>query len=287
MNRFDLGLTGHPLSHSISPALHEASLAATGMSGRYRLYPVPDLPAGAPELEQLIDWVRRGDLAGLNVTIPHKRNVIPLLDRLAPAAAAAGAVNTIFFNEGALIGDNTDVEGFRRDLKRVFDLAPGTALILGAGGAARAVASALLADGWRVRVVARRSAQADSLARDLPGVEAVPGLPPDEVRTAADRPALIINATPLGMAPETGDSPWPIDRRFPEGCAVYDLVYNPQETAFLRLARTQGAPAAGGMGMLVEQAALAFEIWTGRRPPVEHLREAAQIAIMAMRKEIP
>ena len=285
MKRFNLGLIGHPLAHTISPALHLAALAAAGLEGRYERYPVRPLPEGRPELERLMTALRGGELDGLNITIPHKRKVIDFLDRLSPAAKAIGAVNTISIREATLTGDNTDWEGFRRDLHRVFNLPPGAALILGAGGAARAVAYALLADGWQVRVAARRGEQAGTLARALPGIEHIPGMPPDEDLIAAVKPSLIVNATPLGMDPHLNTSPWPERLPIPSGCAVYDLVYNPRETVFLRSARTQGAPAAGGLGMLVEQAALAFEIWTGKYPPVEDLRKAAEDALLAMRKE--
>lgn len=285
MKTYTFGLIGHPLTHSLSPAIHRAALEAVGLEGSYALFPAPPFPDGTITLERLLESLRAGEIDGLNVTIPHKQTVIAFLDRLSPAAAAIGAVNTISAGEGLLTGDNTDAEGFRRDLARTLAPTPGAALILGAGGSARAIAYTLLQDGWRVAVAARRLEQAQALASELPGVAALDGLPPDEAAVNAWGPSLLVNTTPLGTIPRTGETPWPENRPLPAGCAVYDLVYNPRETALLRSARRQGLPAAGGLGMLAEQAALAFEIWTGRRPQVEKLRLAAENALLAMRSD--
>jgi shikimate dehydrogenase len=285
MKRVKFGLIGHPLAHSISPALHQEALAAVGLVGDYTLHPIPPLPKGRVPLERILSVVRTGEIDGLNVTIPHKQNVITLLDRLGPEAEATGAVNTISLIDGSLTGDNTDVQGFRRDFNRTLSLAPGAAMVLGAGGAARAVAHVLLTDGWSVSVASRRKSQAEGLARQLRGIERISGLPPRPDLVEGLRLTLIVNATPVGMSPTVDASPWPEDLPLPAGCAVYDLVYNPSKTAFLKLARRQDAPAAGGLGMLVEQAALAFEIWTGLRPPVDRLHETAARELMAMRKD--
>lgn len=279
-----LGLTGSPLGHSLSPRLHTAALAACGLAGEYALFPVPPLPEGAADLAVLIGRVRSGELRGLNVTIPHKRSVLPLLDALTPAAEAIGAVNTIYMEGNRLTGENTDAAGFWMDVKRCFDLAPAPglvppvdrsvpgerwlALLLGAGGGARAAAWALLQAGWEVRVSARQAGQAAALLREIGGdAEQVLAWPLEPAALDGWTPDLIVNATPLGMSPHSDASPWPERVPFPAGACIYDLVYNPRETLFVRRARAAGLRAETGLGMLVEQAARAFEIWTGCPPP--------------------
>jgi shikimate dehydrogenase len=287
---FSLGLTGYPLGHSLSPRLHAAAFQATGLVGEYALYPVsPDDIAG---LSDLLARLRAGRLHGLNVTIPHKQAVIPLLDELTPGARAIGAVNTLFMRDGRLLGDNTDAPGFLADLDGFLAAGSGTsvppgsttgrcALVLGAGGSARAVVYSLVHAGWRVMVAARRVEQ----AKVLLAAYLLPDLAPQGrvvEYTAAGlgalpaSPDLIVNTTPLGMFPKTRVSPWPAGLPLPHA-AVYDLVYNPRETLLSRQARAAGLPARTGLGMLVEQAALAFEIWTARRPPRAPLFAAADL----------
>ncbi len=280
MNRFyRLGLIGYPLGHSRSPALHQGFLAACGLQGEYRLYEVaPDA-----DLRPLLTDLRLHRLHGLNVTIPHKQRVLPLLDRLTPTAQAIAAVNTLWADEkGLLWGDNTDAPGFYHDLVACFGAwarRPRHALILGAGGAARAVVFALLRAGWQVTISARRAEQAQALARHLSGTgTTAPAVLPWEARGQTTA-ALIVNATPLGMAPHTETTPWPPDTPFPPLAHVYDLVYNPPETHLLRQAREAGVPAANGWGMLVAQAALAFRRWTGCTPPEPSLQDRAPCVI--------
>lgn len=275
-----LGLVGYPLGHSLSPRLHRAALQALSQRGDYRLYEVP--PEDEATVRHLLDALRQGRLHGLNVTIPHKRRAAALADALTPTAQAIGAVNTLFAREGRLWGDNTDAPGFWTDLRAQLPAAsarPGMALVLGAGGAARAVVYALLRHGWRVWVVARRPAQAQALCRDLSAATGQPhctalawGAPDQWLR---ETPALIVNTTPVGMAPHAQASPWPATLPWPPGAALYDLVYNPRPTLLVRQARAAGLPAADGLGMLIEQAALAFERWTGLRPPRQALWQAA------------
>ena len=166
---FHLGLIGYPLGHSLSPKIHAAALKACGLRGDYSLFPIhPDDKQG---LKDLLNRVRSGEITGLNVTIPHKQNVIPLLDELTPTAQAIGAVNTIYRHGEKLIGENTDAAGFLSDLKKNignWKLGIGKlALVLGAGGAARAVIYALLHDGWQVTLAARRIEQAGQLANSF------------------------------------------------------------------------------------------------------------------------
>lgn len=261
-----LGLIGWPLGHSLSPRLHAAALSAAGLQGEYRLYPVPPLPGGAIALSGLLGDLRQGRLDGLNVTIPHKQSVLPLLGELSAAARAIGAANTLYFRQGKLVGDNTDAPGFLADLARL-GFGGQNALVLGAGGSARAVCFALLGAGWQVTVTARRFEQAGSLAASLSAASAPLHALPLEPATLTRPFSLIINTTPLGMSPDVGASPWPDGVPFPTGAAVYDLVYNPAETALVRSARRAGLCAATGLGMLVEQAALSFELWTGKNVP--------------------
>ena len=259
-SRYNLGLIGYPLERSLSPQIHHAALRLSGLEGEYRLFPVAPLPEGKPDLERMIQRLRLGDMQGLNVTIPHKQNILPYLDELAPAARAVGAANTLVLENGRLTGDNTDIPGFTVDLHRQFPAASGKALVLGAGGSARAVVYALLQSGWSVVVAARRLEQA---AAFLPTAQAVLL----DVPSLADLQdvRLVVNTTPVGMFPHPDASPWPSGVPLPPGVAVYDLIYKPLETLLLRQARQAGLAAVNGLGMLVEQAALSFERWTGAR----------------------
>ena len=284
-----LGLIGWPLEHSLSPRMHNAALHALGLAGDYRPYPIQPLPDGTTALYDLLNRMRQGEINGLNVTIPHKKNVLPLLDNLTPAARAIGAVNMISIQGKILTGSNTDAPAFLADLKNVFpsifkEPEP-TALVLGAGGSARAVVYALVQAGWQVMVAARRMEQAEEL---------VSSLTLDKSGSTSSNPAritpmllgesiqaihfsLLVNTTPLGMFPNISASPWPDRMHFPIGAAVYDLVYNPPETILLRTARTAGLPNANGLGMLFEQAVVAFETWTGSPAPRVAMRKALEL----------
>lgn len=264
---FKLGLIGYPLGHSLSPKIQMAALKACDLQGDYSLFPIP--PEDTQALKDLLACVRSGEIHGLNVTIPHKQNVIPFLDELTPTAQTIGAVNTIYLQENKLIGDNTDAAGFLSDLKkslttetrRYRDL---NVLVLGAGGSARAVVYALAKHGWKVTVAARRPEQAQQLASSLSNYEL-------QITSLADLQLLtfdlLVNTTPLGMHPNTDQSPLPENWISPKNIIIYDLVYNPRETKLVRDARAKGLSATTGLGMLIEQAALSFEIWTGHNPP--------------------
>lgn len=270
-------LLGYPLGHSVSPAMHAAALGEAGLTGwEYLARPVPPR-----QLAEAAARLRAPDCAGANVTVPHKQTILPLLDGLTPVAAAIGAVNTIVKREGRLLGHNTDSAGFLADLY-AHDVALGRrpALVLGAGGAARAVVAACAGVGARVRVLARRRAQAEQLS-DLAPVELFDWTPLGFLQ-ASDGVALIANTTPLGMTGQTaGESPWLAGTPFPPDAFVYDLVYNPPETQLVLETRAKGLRAATGLGMLVEQGALAFEQWTGRAAPRAAMRRAAEQALGA------
>jgi shikimate dehydrogenase len=243
------------------------------LKGDYSLFPIaPDDHKG---LKNLLTCVRSGEITGLNVTIPHKQRVIPLLDELAPTAKAIGAVNTISMQDGCLLGDNTDAPGFLADLHRFLNTETRrhgdtkTALVLGAGGSARAVVYALINDGWEVAIASRRPEQAQELIMQLPIINSrlsIIEYPITNLNSLFSNLSLIVNTIPLGMSPNINSSPWPDVLPFPPGVAVYDLVYNPRETKLVKDARLAGLPATTSLGMLIEQAALAFEIWTGCIP---------------------
>jgi len=270
-----LGLIGYPVSHSHSPTIQNAALKACGLDGDYSLFPI--LPDDIEALKALLAIVRSGELTGLNVTIPHKQNVIPFLDELAPTAQSIGAVNIIYLREDKLIGDNTDAPGFLKDLKSNFSSFPlqPSALILGAGGSARSVVYALCNDGWQVTIAARRIEQARQLADSFTNY-------PSQIAnfTLANidlsNIALIVNTTPLGMIPNVDQSPLPENVTLAKQTKIYDLVYNPRETKLVRDTRAQGLQATTGLGMLIEQAALGFELWTGIKLPGEIFRNAVE-----------
>jgi len=285
---YSLGLTGYPLHHSLSPRIHAAALRDYGLQGDYQLYPVED----AAGLQELLNRMRQGSLHGLNVTIPHKGSILSLLDVLTPTARAISAANTIFCRDGQLVGDNTDTAGFLADLDRLgwsqSKVQSQVALVLGSGGSARAVVYALTRSGWQVTIAARRREQAQALVETIQ-VNEEDGVPTGEIKQLTaihldeaslsdldPAPGLIVNTTPLGMFPHQNTSPWPQDLVFPIGAAVYDLVYNPAETVLMRSTREGGLRVTNGLGMLVEQAALSFEIWTGMDAPREVMRQAVQ-----------
>lgn len=274
-----LGLIGYPLGHSLSPKLHTAALRYCNFQGEYSLFPIkPDDPQS---LKDLLDRIRSAEITGLNVTIPHKQTVIPLLDELTVTAERIGAVNTIYLCNKKLIGDNTDARGFLSDLKRFLNQAQSSvencksAIILGAGGSARAVVYALLNEGWEVILAARRVEQAQELSDSFTNYEI---RVTDNILSNIELSniTLIVNTTPVGMAPNIDQSPWPLHLPFPPHAAVYDLVYNPSETKLVKDARSQGLIAITGQGMLIEQAALAFELWTGKQVPREIMASAIE-----------
>jgi shikimate dehydrogenase len=269
-----LGLIGYPLGHSLSPKLHTAALQACGLEGDYSLFPIA--PDDRKSLKELLSRVRSGEIQGLNVTIPHKQNVIPFLDELTPTAAAIGAVNTIYLKNNKLIGDNTDAQGFLTDLKRFLTTETRrrgklNTLVLGAGGSARAVVYALINDGWDVILAARRIEQAEQLALSVAHHQLLI-TNYDLSNIELSNTSLIINTTPVGMTPNAAQSPWPKNSPFPPHAAIYDLVYNPPQTKLVQDAHRQGLQVTTGLGMLIEQAALSFEIWTGYHPSRETMR---------------
>lgn len=255
-----VGLIGYPVAHSASPRMHNAAFEALGLTGwRYELWATP--PDGLAE--RLAALRADPEVAGANVTVPHKQAVLPFLDGATAQARAIGAVNTIFREGGRWWGDNTDCAGFMADLA-AHKVLPGPGsrvLVLGAGGSARAVCYGLLMAGAAVRIVNRDQARAVGLAASLAG----PGRDITALEQfSVDAVSLIVNCTSAGMSPNDATTPWPEGVAFPAGVALYDLVYKPAMTRLMRDAASEGAQVIGGIGMLAEQGAEAFARWTGR-----------------------
>lgn len=273
-----VGVIGDPVRHSLSPTLHNAAFEALGLDWVYVAFPVARGRAA-----DAVSAVRALGLAGLNVTMPHKEDVAAACDELTADAAALRSVNTVVAvagNGGAdgsprgrTLGDSTDGAGFLDAVaEEGIEVAGRPVLVLGAGGAARAVVLALGRAGARVTVAARRSDAGEAAARLAPGAAAVPI---DRVDAAPY--ALVVNATPLGMS--AGDA-LPLD---PDALhrdqAVVDLIYHPAETPLLAAARANGAQALNGLGMLTHQAARSFTLWTGQAAPVDAMRAAVTAAL--------
>lgn len=265
---------GDPIAHSLSPVMHTAALRALNLPHTYEAMHVT-----AAQLPAVLDRVRRGQIHGLNVTVPHKVEAMRLCDQLTDEVASMGAVNTVYLDHtGRLIGSNTDCDGLRADLLAA-GVSPRTGLVLGTGGAARAAVVALRRMGARMTIAGRQHAAALLLARELGG-DAVPwealGGPYD----------VVINATSAGM--EGGSDGAPIAEAWSRtsAAAAYDLVYRPAETPFLARARADGARAIGGLGMLVEQGARALSIFLGMPIPEQvrvTMRHAVEEALTSAR----
>ncbi len=274
-----LYLFGYPLGHSISPTMQNAALHERGIRAtRYVKNPMP------PEkMREMILALRAPHCLGANVTVPHKQTILPHLDELTELAREIGAVNTILKRDGKLIGDNTDAYGFIQALRvRHVNAAKTRVAILGAGGAAAAAGYALAQEGAREiillnRTLTRSVELADRLNQKFPQLalaindwDALPQM------------QLIINATSVGMAPRVDESPLPTKFVLAKHAVVFDLVYNPPATKFLRDAKRDGARGIGGLEMLIYQGARAFELWTGERAPIRVMRAAATNALQEL-----
>ena len=258
------GVIGWPVAHSLSPRLHGHWLETLEIDGAY----VP-LPVHPEDLAAVLGALPRMGFAGVNLTLPHKRAALALLDEVTPEARRIGAVNTVVFGaEGRSRGSNTDAFGFIASLRQEcpgFSAARGPAVMLGAGGAARAVAAALVDDGApELRVVARSTERAEALAHDIGGPIAVH--PWAEAAAALADAAVLVNTTTLGME---GQPPLALDlAALPVEALVTDVVYVPRLTDLLVRARARGNHVVGGLGMLLHQARPGFAAWFGVDPPV-------------------
>jgi shikimate dehydrogenase len=260
-NTWVFGLLGQPVAHSLSPAMHNAAFRELGLNAVYVAFPVVDL-AGA------VAGLRGLNIGGVSVTIPFKEEIIPLLDELEAQAAKIGAVNTVVNRDGRLVGYNTDWQGALQALEEKTEITGIRFLILGAGGAARAIAFGIQEKGGQVALTDLDMAKALALSRKL-WVEVVA---PDYLEQHAA--AVLINATPVGMEPQSGDIP--LDQELLNRYRlVMDIVYRPLETRLLREARQRGCQVIDGLQMLIHQGAAQFELWTGQPAPVEVMARAA------------
>ncbi len=277
-----LGIFGYPIGHSLSPVFQQAALDHHEIDARYEAWEThPD------DLGAAVARLRGGEYLGANVTVPHKVEVMAHLDEVDELARLIGAVNTIVKRGDRLAGHNTDAGGFVEALRQSggFDPRGKRALLLGAGGAARAAAFALVREGASGLVIANRTLErASALAEELGGrdrgVTAIPLNDAAAIGDAAATSDLVVNSTTVGMrhTPEQDTSPLPegVLRR---GCVVYDMVYNPARTPLLAQAERAGATAVGGLSMLIHQGAAAFALWTGKRAPVRVMLAAAERAM--------
>ena len=272
-----LGIIGYPIGHSISPIFQQAALDALGIDATYEKWEVT--PEGVGDF---VNGLRAPDSWGINITLPHKQAVIPLLDEVDEWAAAAGAVNTIVNHDGRLTGHNTDGPGFLRALlvETGYDPKGTRALILGAGGAARGILLALARGGVDSLVIANRTMErAETLAKLAVenGVksEAIP-IAGNVLIKAAASADLIVNCTSVGMSHGPDEQGTPLTAaQIPASAIVNDVVYTPLETPLLREAAAAGATALGGLHMLVYQGVLSFQMWTGQDAPADVMLAAA------------
>lgn len=264
------GVIGNPIRHSKSPIMMNRAFRETGINGAYAAFHVtserlPDFAAG----------VRAMGIRGVNVTIPHKLDIMSLLDEIDAGAEAIGAVNTIVNDDGRLIGYNTDGIGYVRSLKEEAEpeLAGKRIVVLGAGGAARGIVYALSKENpERITIVNRSVERAEELAKAFRSQADIEAAAADSLKEASRLADIVINTTSVGMYPNTEDTP--IDGAWLQpGAVASDLIYNPLKTAFLQQAERQGCRVHGGLGMFIYQGAYAFEYWTGRPAPVEAMRE--------------
>jgi shikimate dehydrogenase len=271
-----VGLIGHPVGHSKSPEMMNRAFRARGLPFVYLAFDV-----SPQELETAVRGMQALGFRGWNVTIPHKVAILEYLDEVEETAREIGAVNTVVSRNGRLIGYNTDSEGYLRSLvdETGLELAGQRVLILGAGGAARAVAHALAVAGVESITIANRTREkAERLAASLGRKVDARALSLAEVARVAGETTLLVQTTSVGMYPET--EAIPIDPSLlHEGMTVSDLIYRPRKTLLLREAEARGARVHGGLGMLLHQAALAFEKWMGRAAPVDVMRDALEEAM--------
>jgi shikimate dehydrogenase len=269
------GVIGDPVRHSLSPAIHNAAFQALGLDWVYVAFPV-----AAGQAAAAVQAMRTLGIAGLNVTMPHKHDVLGELDDLSPTARTLQAVNTVHRLGDALHGDSTDGAGFVDALlhDEGFDPRGVRAVVLGAGGAARAVVLALAQAGAADIAVVNRTA-----ARAQQAVALAPGVARAGAEDDLDEAELVVNATPIGMQDTTVQEALPFDpKRLKPGQLVVDLVYHPLRTPLLAAARERGSVPVTGLGMLIHQAAHAFRLWTGEDPPLEVMSAGALAKLRQM-----
>ena len=264
------GVIADPVAHSLSPIIHNAAFESQNINARYIPLRVP-----AEDLEYFLRWARQYPVAGLSVTIPHKEAILPLLNQAEAAAQGIGAANTVVFDQSSTTGYNTDYRAAMDCISKAFQEVYGvseslkghTALVLGAGGVSRAVAYGLVQRGATVVISSRTEARADALAAEL-DARTVPWQARHDLT-----PTLVVNGTPVGMFPDVDESPFD-STRLDDSTIVFDTVYNPELTMFIRRARDQGCHIITGIDMFVGQAAYQYKLFSGLEPPVETMRKA-------------
>ena len=266
-----IGLIGHPVSHSVSKPMQEAAIDCAGLVGSYLAFDFPP-----EELDRrALNTLRAFGFVGLNVTIPHKGWAFDTCSRKGPAAAATGAVNTLTLGRKSVVGENTDVTGFARLIDgKIVILRNLRCLVVGAGGAARAVVYVLKERGARITITDIEMKRARKIAREFK----CKALPLGAFYRAKQEFSLIVNCTPVGMKGVSDKSPVK-DYLLGPGTVFIDIIFNPAETTAMKIAKQRGASAHGGLEMLVQQGAESFRLWTGKEPDVEAMRQAARRAL--------
>ncbi len=259
------GVVGHPIGHSLSPTMHNTGFSAIGLNAIYLAFETKDI-------EGCIQGMRALNIRGMSVTLPHKSSVIPLLDEVDDLAEKIGAVNTIVNGDGHLIGYNTDAVGVLLSLEERIELSGKSCLIIGAGGAARAIGFMLAEKGVDLKVSNRSVERGEALANSL----ACAFVPLDELQeTIAD---VLIQTTPVGMIPRKEECLVP-KQVLKKGMVVMDIVYNPLKTALLSMAEARGCLTINGLRMFIHQGAEQFRLWTGLEAPVRAMTHAVEEAL--------
>lgn len=271
-----LGVIGDPIEHSLSPVMHNAAIAKLQLN--YVYLPFPIKPENLPTA---ISGFTAIGLTGFNVTIPHKEAIIPLLTEVSPIAKEIGAVNTVWRTETGWNGTNTDVEGFLAPLKSYNqNWQQTTALILGCGGAARAVvAGCAQLNCAKIQVVGRDPQKLKAFQNSWRNSQLAVNLsvhPWQELPDLIGESNLLVNTTPVGMYPHVDESPISVElmEKLPRNAIAYDLIYTPNPTKFLQIAKEQGANAIDGLEMLIQQGAAALQIWLKQQAPVDVMRQS-------------
>ena len=266
-------VVANPIKHSISPFIHNSAFEATNTNGVYLAWEVD-----ATELAETVANIRRYQMYGINLSMPYKEQVIPYLDQLSEEACLIGAVNTVVNREGTLIGYNTDGKGFFKSLPS-FKISRKRLVLLGAGGAAKAILAQAILDGVSQISVFVRSSSMEKTRPYLEKIQNATGFRVDlfalediqELQDSITQADLLVNATSVGM--DGSSQPIPTSIVLPEKLMVADVIYQPFETPFLKWARNQGNQSINGLGMLLYQAAEAFELWTGKEMPTDQIWE--------------
>lgn len=267
-------VVANPIKHSISPFIHNSAFEATNTNGVYLAWEVD-----ATELAETVANIRRYQMYGINLSMPYKEQVIPYLDQLSEEACLIGAVNTVVNREGTLIGYNTDGKGFFKSLPS-FKISKKRLVLLGAGGAAKAILAQAILDGVSQISVFVRSSSMEKTRPYLEKIQNATGFRVDlfaledvqDLQDSITKADLLVNATSVGM--DGTSQPIPTSIVLPEKLMVADVIYQPFETPFLKWARNQGNQSINGLGMLLYQAAEAFELWTGKEMPADQIWES-------------